>query len=815
MHLKKYLMSLLLLLGIISFNSTWAFSTKNGNIYDSNGNQVAIDGIAWIGFQDGNFLAGLSNVPFNPMGTQNGVIQLLTAPWNVPGSNITSASNGVAFKTIRLPIQPGIWQSVTSVENVPNFTLTDINNPEAGNGPFCDWTQPVDPSGHCLHTKTALNLLTATINEFNNQNIYVILDFHHRPGLGDSFRDGTVVASDYTLQNYHDNIVTFLSTASPNVMGIDIYNEPHQLYWYQDNTSTSPVQPAWIKVIAAAATAAYDTNQNILLFVEGPGGTTSNNDPNDPVYNLIMPICLPASTKIDSTNVVSLTTDSVHCPTSADPMRVTNIGSNWGENFRALLDNTQTRNGVAKFDTTTFRNMLISAIQTNNFSSTDPNAIANWLLGPNNDGNNGHIVFAPHLYGAEVAGWQSDANDSQIRFKWNFGFLIDSGFPFIVGELGFNTQEPATGGEDFFLNSVAPYLIQKQIPGNLLFWTLNNSDSPPGLRASDSNMSLFAWKEQDLYKLFNAIPPVQQFGKLCVTVPTPTGYTGTAFPVITATGSSSYTFNFTNFDSPTCLSNVVTGTYNLTGSSIVNTNGLNYVPAQAYSASVTQNNETDVTVQYVQQPTGTLQVNVTGDPTNCPISASQQFTVTYTMGSVSNQLQVTGATSATATLPVGSYAIQVTPTTLPSSAQCNAQYTQTVSITANATTQETVNYTYTPPATCSVGAQCSTWGIAQSGGSACNFYIDLQGGMTQPAVFTMAAIGITSLTDVWNATGSITGGSVALTLTDPVNTTNIGFVANGVITIPAQATVATNGQVYNCSVTSSFNSQRLKLQKSK
>lgn len=91
----------------------------------------------------------------------------------------------------------------------------------------------------------------------------------------------------------------------------------------------------------------------------------------------------------------------------ANTLRVANIGTNWGENFRSLLDSQQSINGVARFDITTFRTQLIHAIETNNFSSTDPKAIEDWLLGPNNDGNDGHLVFAPHLYGSQVAG--SDA----------------------------------------------------------------------------------------------------------------------------------------------------------------------------------------------------------------------------------------------------------------------------------------------------------------------------------------------------------------------------------------------------------------------
>jgi hypothetical protein len=181
------------------------------------------------------------------------------------------------------------------------------------------------------------------------------------------------------------------------------------------------------------------------------------------------------------------------------------------------------------------------------------------------------------------------------------------------------------------------------------------------------------------------------------------------------------------------------------------------------------------------------------------------------MGSITNKISVTGTTPVTATLPVGSYSISITPATLPSNSQCNAKYTQTLSITANTTTQEAITYIYTPAAGCSINAQCNTWCPGQAcAGSSCNLYITTQNGMTPPTILTMAAIGITSLTNVWNAQGSITNGNVVLELTNPVYTTNVGFNAVGNITLPSQATITTNGQVLNCPITSNLNSKKIK-----
>ena len=607
-----------------------------------------------------------------------------------------------------------------------------------------------------------------------------------------------MVASDYSLQTYFNDIANFVASAPANVIGIDIFNEPHQLYWFQENTATTPTQPAWITVIAAAASAVYDNNRNVLLFVEAPGGTQGN-DPFDPIFSQTNPICIPTSTVIHNNANIGVANNPKLCPTTNTEQMVY-LGSNWGENFRSLLDTTQSAKGVAKFNVTLFRSMLTQSITANHFSNTDPNVIADWILGANNDGNGGHIsIFAPHLYGSLVAGWQTDANDSLIRFLWNFGFLNNSGFPFVVGELGYDV---VSGGEDFFLDSVAPWLISHNSPSNLFFWTWNNSDSPPGIRASDSSYALFAWKEQDLHNLFNSTPTVQKFGTLCVTVPPPAGYIGTAFPVIIATGPSAYTVNLSHFGQATCVNNVLVGNYSLSGNMIKNPNGISYAPTSTPTATITQNATTNVTINYAVQPTGTLQAAVTG-VTQCPISATQKFIVSYT-GATSNKITVTGTTPASAILPVGTYTISVTPATLPSNSQCNATYNNTVNITANATVQENIKYTFTPPAACTMTAQCSTWGTPSDpwSGSSCNFAISQPTGLTNPTVIKMTTSGITAITGSWNAATTFANGQVTTQLSDAVHIPSFGFNASGIITVPTSATLTSNGQTYNCKVTS-------------
>jgi len=727
MIIRKHLFILLALfciLGIAVFRPASAFSTKSGQIYDGNGNLVAIDGVAWIGFQDSNFLGGLWSTPFNPFGTQNGIIQLLMAPWTVPGSNITSSTTGVSFKSIRLPIQPGIWHDVTTVQSSPfDYQVTSSATPTTGNGPFCNWSAGADGSGHCTQSLGAAALLTATINQFNEQNIYVMLDFHHRPGLGDNFRDGTVVASDYTLQTYYQDVGSFVKTAPANVIGVDIFNEPHNLYWFQSNTSTTPAQPAWINVIAAAASAAYANNQNVLLFVEGPGGTTPGNDPLDPVFSQTTAICLAANTKVDNTANIGLGNSNL-CTNTAFPLRADYIGSNWGENFRELLDTTQSVNGVAKFNATYFRSQLIAAIQANAFDSNSPTAIANWLLGPNSDGNGGHLVFAPHLYGSEVSGWQTDANDSKIRFEWNFSFLFDSGFPFVVGELGYDVELPATGGEDFFIDSVAPWLISKGINHNLFFWTWNQDDTPVGIRSNDSGYTLFAWKEQDLYNFYNHNTTV---GTLAVSASSSSAaQCSAASDTLYLDGSSSGTaFTVSTGSSQS----VATGTHTLSLASSAGSipaggsnTGTCTSTLSSTSVTVATGQTTAVTATYLYHapaPTGTISVSASStSDANCSNASDTLYLDSSTTGTA---FQVSKGVSQTAT--TGTHTLKLASlTSIPAggglSGTCSSTLSASqVTVTQGQTTPVTATYKYqgTAGMSCTVTSATVTaqsdWGL--------------------------------------------------------------------------------------------------------
>jgi hypothetical protein len=92
-----------------------------------------------------------------------------------------------------------------------------------------------------------------------------------------------------------------------------------------------------------------------------------------------------------------------------------------------------------------------------------------WLLGDPSQGNAGaHIVFSPHIYPKEVANWESvPGYPSTMRFDWNFGFLYDAGYPIVLGETSWKTDE----GKQFFENALMPYMSKKGIDqSNIFAW---------------------------------------------------------------------------------------------------------------------------------------------------------------------------------------------------------------------------------------------------------------------------------------------------------------------------------------------------------
>ncbi|OGT68690.1 MAG: hypothetical protein A3J38_09555 [Gammaproteobacteria bacterium RIFCSPHIGHO2_12_FULL_45_9] len=513
MSLYKHLIHTTIALGLVcGVSNSFAYSTKNGALYDNSGVQFNMDGVNWSGFQDSGFIDELyGSIPFYALPDGNtkipfGTTDMLTQPQNVTGSGVEprTGNPSVAFKTIRLPIEPGTLTK-TDINTHFNASYTSKTYPSEGNGPFCaTWSDNIYDTA-CKSGLTEVESFYKVIDEFKKNNIKILVDFH-QAAQGSGARDGNVVESFLPLgdANSPANSSTYLGSVKllaqqlksrnlTNVIGIDVFNEPYKLNFYTTNGS----QPAWIEVIAKAAQVVYENNPSLLLFAEGPA---SSNDPDDPT------VCVAHnSVVLDPINTGSHAPYSITasdgtgtnngCSASQDRLYVM---ANYGGNFKSLLNKTEAAAGNAVFDEETFRNAIIQ------YSNA---AVADWLLGESGDAEHkGHLVFSPHAYGIRVGGWQpSTGQPSDVTFGWDFGFLAKAGYPVVLGESGYDPT--FTTDSDFFENSLTPYLQQNNLAHNLFFWTFNtNSGDTGGVRVSENSVALVVQKEKDLNALYTSAP---------------------------------------------------------------------------------------------------------------------------------------------------------------------------------------------------------------------------------------------------------------------------------------------------------------------
>lgn len=149
----------------------------------------------------------------------------------------------LGFNAIRLPFAGN------------SFTVTptgvDFTKPE--NGVFQSATTP----GQC---KPALECLDIIIDYAASQGMWIILDYHRRViGTG---ADGNPVGTGQTQQQWIDNWLMLATRykAKANVIGADLYNEPHLLTW-----------SAWAALAELAGNAIHIIAPHWLMLVEGVG----------------------------------------------------------------------------------------------------------------------------------------------------------------------------------------------------------------------------------------------------------------------------------------------------------------------------------------------------------------------------------------------------------------------------------------------------------------------------------------------------------------------------------------------------------------
>jgi aryl-phospho-beta-D-glucosidase BglC (GH1 family) len=202
--------------------------------------------------------------------------------WASSNRTLTSDANeikGLGFNTIRIPLAPQ--------------TLDD-NDPQ-GRDPVLKNTQSVRIQG-------AFSALKAVMAAITSAGMHIVLDIHScsnylgwragrfdaKPPWADTNRNdydfkrddcscaasgnpaGVTRIQAYDASKWQANLRT-LAGMTGNIMGIDIFNEPHDYTWTE-----------WRGFIDQAYTAINGVNSNILVFAEGIGNKSAFGGGNNP-----------------------------------------------------------------------------------------------------------------------------------------------------------------------------------------------------------------------------------------------------------------------------------------------------------------------------------------------------------------------------------------------------------------------------------------------------------------------------------------------------------------------------------------------------
>ncbi|HEY0683995.1 MAG TPA: cellulase family glycosylhydrolase [Steroidobacter sp.] len=347
---------------------------------------------------------------------------------------------GMGINVVRLPVVP---------------QTLDANNPQ-GRDPYLKNHSSV----RVANSRLALEQFIVAADQ---NNIEVMLDVHScsnyvgwRKGRLDArppWVDATRENYDYTRENYScaasgnpstvttthpynqatwlDNLRTLAGLGTQlgvdNIIGIDIYNEPHDYTWAE-----------WKALTEAAYTAINSVNPNTLLFVQGIG-------------------------------TVAGTQDGTPTSTTAVPHGAAASNPNWGENlFEAGTNPINIPKERLVFSPHTYGPSVF--VQRMFMDPAQPQCAG--LEGDEAGDANCNIVINP----------------TQLRAGWeeHFGYLRDQGYAVVVGEFGGNLDWPLgqasirdrdrwshiTPGVDAqWQDAFVDYMVSKNIEG--CYWSIN------------------------------------------------------------------------------------------------------------------------------------------------------------------------------------------------------------------------------------------------------------------------------------------------------------------------------------------------------
>lgn len=145
----------------------------------------------------------------------------------------------LGFTALRLPLSPQVIR--------PGYAAAP-------------WARAYGPDGR--------SVLERVLGEAERAGLLVLLSFHtYDPNRLGHDLPGRPFGDGYTKADWLADLRTLAELAKryPNVLGIDLCNEPHKLTWR-----------AWAKLAAEAGREVLKTNPDLLVFVEGVANASDN-----------------------------------------------------------------------------------------------------------------------------------------------------------------------------------------------------------------------------------------------------------------------------------------------------------------------------------------------------------------------------------------------------------------------------------------------------------------------------------------------------------------------------------------------------------
>ncbi len=227
-------------------DGTPGYVARNGKVYDADGDAVQLRGINLFGFETDILIPQY----LDAMGWKQQIAQV----------------KALGFNAVRLPFVPETLYSTQRIGvDLDTFVDAELNADIIG--------------------KTPLEFLDLWMDEAQAQGLYVVLDFHsvakgvlaplwYSDDAADYAEDGAAPTYNYLPYSAEDWIRDLVLVATrysdhDRFVGLDLYNEPHDLARWGDGDPAYVAAADWKLAAERAAAAVLTANPNLLVFVQG------------------------------------------------------------------------------------------------------------------------------------------------------------------------------------------------------------------------------------------------------------------------------------------------------------------------------------------------------------------------------------------------------------------------------------------------------------------------------------------------------------------------------------------------------------------